>query len=262
MARYWEEYRRGSHYAGGREQRPSRYDWLYRRGTGPSREEEFGPEEYGREYRSQGRRGRGLREYGGEFRERRVGWHGYGEDYSLGWPERREGRRRGGRGRFGERGAYYGYEEEYSGRRGRRRMGGEFYGEELYGPAEPPVEERYGRTPPDRWPGVGHDLRAQRNASRLMNDEDIRDAVLENLFQDEWIDPDRIEVDVEDGVVHLSGEVNDFMEARYAWDDAWETPGVRGVINNLTVRTDVPHRSMDMPQTTGGTRRRSMRGGR
>lgn len=42
------------------------------------------------------------------------------------------------------------------------------------------------------------------------------------------------------------------MEARYAWDHAWESPGVGGVINNLTVRTDVPAEDMDLPQTSGG----------
>jgi osmotically-inducible protein OsmY len=52
-----------------------------------------------------------------------------------------------------------------------------------------------------------------------------------------------------DGVVTLSGEVDDFLEARYAWDDAWEAEGVRGVINNLTVRTAEPHAQMGMPQT-------------
>ena len=262
MAQYWREFRRGFRQPGGREQPRGRYDWLYRRGTRPGREAEFGPDEYGREYRYTGRRGRGFREYGEEYQERRGGWLGYGEEYVPSRMERGQGYRRGARGRFEEPVAFYGNEEAYTGRRGRPRRGGEFYGEDLYGPAEPRIEERYGRTPPDRWPGVGHELRDQRSAIRRMDDDDIRDAVLENLFQDEWIDPDRIDVDVDDGIVQLSGEVDDFMEARYAWDDAWETPGVRGVINNLTVRTDMPQRDMEMPQTTRGTRRRMMRGGR
>ena len=84
-----------------------------------------------------------------------------------------------------------------------------------------------------------------------MSDEEIREAVLDNLFHDEWIHPDRIDVQVERGVVTLSGEVDDFLEARYAWDDAWAAPGVRGVINNLTVRTDVPQQEMEIPQTSG-----------
>jgi hypothetical protein len=44
------------------------------------------------------------------------------------------------------------------------------------------------------------------------------------------------------------------MEARYAWDDAWETEGVRGVVNSLTVRTDVPNAQPHgdvVPQSSG-----------
>ena len=69
-----------------------------------------------------------------------------------------------------------------------------------------------------------------------MSDDDVLDSVRENLFQDSYIDPESIRVRVEDGVVTLSGFVSDYLEARYAWDDAWESPGVRGVINRLEVR--------------------------
>lgn len=73
-----------------------------------------------------------------------------------------------------------------------------------------------------------------------LDDDDILAAVRRRLYEDVWVDIDRIDVEVEDGVVTLRGEVDDFMEARYAWDDAWETEGVRGVINHLTVRVDEP----------------------
>jgi hypothetical protein len=72
-------------------------------------------------------------------------------------------------------------------------------------------------------------------------DDEVRDAVYRRMSADAWVDAERIEVQVEDGVVTLTGEVDDFMEARYAWDDAWEADGVRGVVNNLTVRSDQPH---------------------
>lgn len=89
-----------------------------------------------------------------------------------------------------------------------------------------------------------------------MDDEEILDAVRRRLYEDVWVDIDRVDVEVEDGVVTLRGEVDDFMEARYAWDDAWETEGVRGVINHLTVRVDQPaaqpHGDV-MPQSTQGT---------
>jgi len=73
-----------------------------------------------------------------------------------------------------------------------------------------------------------------------LSDDDIEHIVRHRMQNDAWLDPDRIEVQVEDGVVTLTGEVDDFLEARYAWDDAWEAEGVRGVVNNLTVRTDQP----------------------
>jgi hypothetical protein len=89
-----------------------------------------------------------------------------------------------------------------------------------------------------------------------MDDEEILDAVRRRLYEDVWVDIDRVDVEVEDGVVTLRGEVDDFMEARYAWDDAWETPGVRGVINHLTVRVDQPEARPHgdvMPQSSQGT---------
>jgi hypothetical protein len=88
-----------------------------------------------------------------------------------------------------------------------------------------------------------------------MDDDEILDAVRRRLYEDVWVDIDRIDVEVEDGVVTLRGEVDDFMEARYAWDDAWETQGVRGVLNHLTVRVDQaqsqPHGDV-MPQSSAG----------
>lgn len=166
---------------------------------------------------------------------------------------------------------FTGYEQEYMGpefereRRSTRRFRpyGEEYDQRAF--AGPEYLERYpdipyGPTPPDRWPGTGHDLDHMDEAERRMTDDEIRDAVLANMDEDAWIDPDRIEVDVQEGVVTLTGEVDDFMQARYAWDDAWESAGVRGVVNNLTVRTDVPRDEMDLPQTAGTERRRG--GGR
>lgn len=146
--------------------------------------------------------------------------------------------------------------------RGRRHPSGRYggmrsrYSEEFLDLERAPGEEyethpRYGHTPGDRWPDTGHDLDALEREELEMGDGKIREAVLENLFQDSWIDPERIDVDVDDGVVTLTGEVRDFMEARYAWDDAWETAGVRGVVNNLTVRADLPGERMEMPQTAG-----------
>lgn len=79
-----------------------------------------------------------------------------------------------------------------------------------------------------------------RHEGAPLDDREVRARVRDTLARDAWVDESRVRVDVRDGVVTLAGEVGDFMEARYAWDDAWETDGVRGVVTRLTVRTDVP----------------------
>jgi hypothetical protein len=100
-----------------------------------------------------------------------------------------------------------------------------------------------------------------------VDDDEIRSTVEQNLQQDGWVDAGSIKVEVDDQVVTLTGEVGDYLEARYAWDDAWDTTGVRGVINNLTVRLDgaasqhgdpFPQSEVDETATApGGTKRRS-----
>ena len=89
---------------------------------------------------------------------------------------------------------------------------------------------------PGPWLPAGKNLVEEEDLS----DDEILDAVHNNMEEDNWIDTRRIQVTVEDGIVTLRGEVDDYLEARYAWDDAWEAEGVRGVINHLTVRTDQP----------------------
>ncbi len=90
---------------------------------------------------------------------------------------------------------------------------------------------------PERWERPG-EYAAPRGEP--LGDEEIRSEVRQRLHQDTWLQADEIDVSVSGGVVTLRGEVHDFLEARYAWDDAWETEGVRGVINHLTVRPDEP----------------------
>jgi hypothetical protein len=74
------------------------------------------------------------------------------------------------------------------------------------------------------------------NYGRRLNDDELRSLVRRRLFEDTSLPADRIRVEVRDGIVTLSGEVDDYLEARYAWDDAWETEGVEGVVSRLTVR--------------------------
>jgi osmotically-inducible protein OsmY len=69
------------------------------------------------------------------------------------------------------------------------------------------------------------------------SDEEVLQSVRQALVEDRWLDSSSIIVQVRDGVVLLRGEVNDYLEARYAWDDAWESAGVRGVVDRLEVRS-------------------------
>jgi len=154
-----------------------------------------------------------------------------------------------------------GYGEGPDPRRGWGGYGGEFQDEWQGGYAPGPFlpEHAYRRHPElDRPPAPrggrwGYELD---DTGWELDDDEILDAVRRRLYEDVWVDIDRIDVEVEDGVVTLRGEVDDFMEARYAWDDAWETEGVRGVLNHLTVRVDEPvaqpHGDV-MPQSTQGS---------
>lgn len=168
--------------------------------------------------------------YGGQFAPPRgpsQGWGGYGRQYR----QEMQG----------------GYAQAY-------REGGQGYAR---GPFLP--EQAYRRHPElDRAPGPhgarwGYELD---DTGMDLGDDEILDAVRRRLYEDVWLDVERLEVQVEDGVVTLRGEVDDFLEVRYAWDDAWETPGVRGVVTQLTVRVDQgetnPHHDL-LPQTTQGT---------
>lgn len=173
---------------------------------------------------------RGLRAGRGTARGRDV----YGEEYPTfgGYP--------GAAGR----GMYYGgYDRGYAPRRGFAGGGyaADFARETFMPEAAYRRHPEYDRPQTHRqnpWDYAGpRDLRGGEG----MSDRELGQEVRSRLFQDSWLDAERIDVSASEGVVTLTGEVNDYMEARYAWDDAWETEGVRGVVNNLTVRTDVPH---------------------
>lgn len=75
----------------------------------------------------------------------------------------------------------------------------------------------------------------ERLRRRHRPDDEIRDDVEDALFYDTWVDADRIRVEVEDGVVTLSGTLKSYHEVRYANDDVWDVDGVRGVMSELQV---------------------------
>lgn len=186
--------------------------------------------------------------------ERSRGGRGYDRGvYGAGYPAF------GGYPGGAQRGMYYGgYDREAGyGRGGRGGYGG---GYDSGGARDTFVPEQAYRRHPEldrpqhemrgRWPSGGHEMGEFGNP---MDDDEIQQSVRQNLHQDSWIRPDRIQVEVNGGVVTLTGEVDDYMQARYAWDDAWETGGVRGVINNLTVRTGPAgeQHGDPMPQSAG-----------
>lgn len=167
----------------------------------------------------------------------------YGEAYEGNSPGYRDrGGPRGARGRWGGYGG--GYDEEFQGGFARAPfVPGYVYREHL----------EMNREPAPRGARWGYELD---DVGMHRSDGEVMDAVRRRLYDDVWLDVDRIDVEVEDGVVTLRGEVDDFLEVRYAWDDAWETEGVRGVVTQLAVRVDLsqesPHGDL-LPQTSRGT---------
>lgn len=67
------------------------------------------------------------------------------------------------------------------------------------------------------------------------NDEDIWRDIQIGMDWDEYVNPDHVRVQVQDGVVTLEGAVASPLEKRSAGDDAWDTPGVRDVRNRLSI---------------------------
>ena len=243
----------------------SRYDWSWNRSYDrgyrprPSREygPDFGPRESAGPYGPGAARGfAGPRGWGGP-RGAGAGYGGPGWRGGPGAPwqwESGPGRGWGGPPRPRrqpmryDRGEYGDFYPTYGGHPGDESRGMYYGGEGSargydQGIAREPFlpETAYQRHPElgepqrhsfDDWPGS-----AQHAFGGDLSDEEIRSAVRQNLFNDSWIDAARIQVEVSGQVVTLTGEVDDYLEARYAWDDAWEASGVHGVINQLTVRT-------------------------
>ncbi len=67
-------------------------------------------------------------------------------------------------------------------------------------------------------------------------DGDIKSIVVDRLRSNEYTADDDLKVDVKQGVVILGGEVSSWIAKRSAGDDAWDTPGVVDVSNQLVVR--------------------------
>jgi hypothetical protein len=211
----------------------------------------YGRGVYGEDYPVFGGIPGGQREgmyYGGEGRQRGGGAYGRDFERSGGWGRpgadypRPEQQRRGGMGGRGlQGGSRYGQEmERPRGRYDQQQARQPFLPESAYTRHpelnRPPVRERWSAS--------------QYGVEWTADDAEIEFGVRQNLHQDSYIDVDRIEVEVDEGVVTLRGEVDNFLQARYAWDDTWETDGVRGVVNLLTVRTDRPAPDAEEPASS------------
>jgi osmotically-inducible protein OsmY len=66
-------------------------------------------------------------------------------------------------------------------------------------------------------------------------DGEIKSIVVDRLRENPYTEGHELRVDVKDGVVILLGEVSSARAKRAAGDDAWDTPGVTDVSNQLTV---------------------------
>jgi osmotically-inducible protein OsmY len=71
----------------------------------------------------------------------------------------------------------------------------------------------------------------------IRTDHEIKDAVISRLLSDTAIYVRGLNVDVVNGTVYLRGTVNGYTQKMAAGDDAWSVPGVRGVVNELSVET-------------------------
>ncbi len=67
-------------------------------------------------------------------------------------------------------------------------------------------------------------------------DGEFKSVVVHQLRDNPWTKDEEIEVDVKKGVVILNGQVKTSVAKRAAGDDAWDTPGVTDVSNQLVAR--------------------------
>ena len=74
-----------------------------------------------------------------------------------------------------------------------------------------------------------------RHKERLTSDEAIRTALLAELDSQRWWQPDRWDVSVVDGIVHISGLLDSVQEKKAARVAAENIPGVRGVADSRSV---------------------------
>ncbi|WP_051006722.1 BON domain-containing protein [Nitrolancea hollandica] len=82
---------------------------------------------------------------------------------------------------------------------------------------------------------MGSDLPGQSQRSDAAIRDDLRKRLIADTRVGEIEDANRIAIDVQHGVVTLTGSVASEMAKRAAWDDSWDVPGVKDVFNNLRI---------------------------
>ncbi|MCL5961265.1 MAG: BON domain-containing protein [Chloroflexi bacterium] len=68
------------------------------------------------------------------------------------------------------------------------------------------------------------------------DDAEIKRDIEDSLFWDTWVDAGKVQVEVENGLVTLTGTAASIVEKRAAEDDAWDVPGVIDVRNKVCIR--------------------------
>lgn len=83
--------------------------------------------------------------------------------------------------------------------------------------------------------GIAEDIIVKVKASDKKTDSEIAQAVLHELEWHSNLDPQKIKVFVEDGIVTLEGTVNWDFQRKSASKAIWNIKGVSGIINNIRV---------------------------
>ncbi|CAN5865263.1 hypothetical protein BH11MYX3_BH11MYX3_37220 [soil metagenome] len=187
---------------------------------------------------------------GGFSSQGSMGTQGYGGSREMGM---RDDTHRGsqGRGMGGQQygGGQYGGNQMSGG--GRYDPGQQYGGRENEGP--------YGGGQRGSQPFGGRQMDQQRGMHRgkgpqgyQRSDERIREQVCEALTDHEHLDASNIEVTVKSGEVTLSGTVDERQAKRMAEDIAENLPGVKDVVNQIKIGSDMQSRTQTSMGSSSG----------